>query len=98
MTESVRQDKQKSDDPVVDLFPEDENEDRSSESNFGIIPSLLFQIRPQFPIFLLLFVQIYHQHHLRNLRNRLLLVTKYQLVWEHFTIWLFNTLHKVDTK
>lgn len=31
MTESIRQDKQKSDDPVVDLFPEDENEDRSSK-------------------------------------------------------------------
>lgn len=33
MTESTRQDKQKSDDPIVDLFPEDESEDRNSKQS-----------------------------------------------------------------
>lgn len=51
MTESIRQDKQKSDDPVVDLFPEDENEDRSSKYciNHKIITSLYgFHYRDRF--------------------------------------------------
>lgn len=32
-TNDLKQDKQKNDDPIVDLFPEDENEDRNSKNS-----------------------------------------------------------------
>ncbi len=43
LTES-KTDKQKSDDPVVDLFPEDENEERSSEYIFRRVQGFRWKV------------------------------------------------------
>lgn len=77
-------------DPVVDLFPDDDNEDRQSK-------------RPNDKdnkIFTFIFQQICRLLHQINFNylNKSTLATKFQPVFEHFTISSYNMLPKVDTK
>lgn len=74
------------DDPAVDLFPDDEADERNSKCN-GLMEIYFFSYFLMITIFFLFFYQQCHQHQHHNLPSKSMLATKYQHDYVHFTTW-----------